>query len=161
VPTHAERRFLPYTPEQLFDLVAAIDRYPEFLPWCLAARIRTRTDDVLVGDLVIGFKMVREKFTSRVTLDRPRRIHVVYTEGPLRHLNNHWLFEPHPPDGEHPNGGTMLDFHIDFEFHSRLLQSLMGVLFNEAVKRMVHAFDARARQLYGAPLSVRASLERA
>ena len=150
MPTHAERRFLPYTPEQLFDLVAAIDRYPEFLPWCLAARIRTRTDELLVGDLVIGFRMVREKFSSRVTLERPNKIHVVYTDGPLRHLNNHWRFERVAPDARHPTGGTMLDFHIDFEFHSRLLQSLMGVLFNEAVKRMVAAFEARAMQLYGA-----------
>lgn len=149
MPTHAEKRLLPYTPEQLFDLVADVARYPEFLPWCLAARIQERSGDVLVADLVIGFKMVRERFTSRVTLDAPRRIDVAYTRGPLRYLNNHWLFEPRPPTPEFPGGGTLIDFYIDFEFHSKLLQSLIGVLFNEAVKRMVGAFETRAHQLYG------------
>ncbi len=148
MPTHAEKRVLPYTPEQLFDLVAAVDRYPEFLPWCVAARIRQRDGNAIVADLVIGFKMFRERFTSRVTLDRPRRIDVAYAEGPFRYLNNHWVFEPLPPSPETPAGGTLIDFYVDFEFHSRLLQSLISTLFNEAVKRMVHAFELRAKQLY-------------
>src|SRR5688572_30401039 len=138
MPTHAERRHLPYTPEQLFDLVAQVERYPEFLPWCLAVRIRSREGNVFVADLVIGFRMVREKFTSRVVLDRPRRIDVVYTHGPLRYLNNHWIFEPAP------DGGCVIDFFVDFEFHSKLLQKLIGALFNEAVRRMVDAFEGRA-----------------
>jgi coenzyme Q-binding protein COQ10 len=141
MPTHAERRFLPYRPEQLFDLVADVERYPEFLPWCVAVRIRERDDDVLVADLVIGFKMVRERFTSRVTLSYPERIDVEYTHGPLRHLNNHWVFEPVP-------NGCVIDFYVDFEFRSRVLQKLIGALFNEAVKRMVAAFETRAHQLY-------------
>jgi coenzyme Q-binding protein COQ10 len=149
--THAEQRLLPYTPEQLFDLVAAIDRYPEFLPWCVAARVRERNENVVVGDLVIGFKMIRERFTSRVTLDRPHRIGVAYLSGPMHYLDNHWTFTPVPSSPELPGGGTMIDFYVDFEFRSRLLQSLIGVLFHEAVKRMVAAFEARARQLYGAP----------
>ena len=147
--THAEQRFLPYAPEQLFDLVAAVDRYPEFLPWCVAARIRERNDTLMTADLVIGFKMIRERFTSRVKLDRPMRIDVEYLSGPMQYLNNHWTFTAVPPSAEHPRGGTMIDFFVDFEFRSRLLQSLIGVLFHEAVKRMVGAFETRAQQLYG------------
>lgn len=146
MPTHAERRVLPYRPEQLFDLVADIERYPEFLPWCIAARIKRREGDVILADLVIGFKMIRERFTSRVRLDRPNlRIDVAYTEGPFRYLNNHWIFEPAPHDS------CLLDFFVDFEFRSALLQKVIGVLFNEAVRRMVAAFEARARALYGQP----------
>jgi len=143
MPTHAERRRLPYSAEQLFDLVADVRRYPEFLPWCVGVRIRERTDKLLVADLLIGFKMVRERFSSRVVLDRPRRIDVTYSEGPFRHLNNHWIFIPEP------DGGCTIDFFVDFEFRSRLLQRVIEVLFNEAVRRMVSAFEARARALYG------------
>jgi coenzyme Q-binding protein COQ10 len=144
MPTHAEKRELPYRPEQLFDLVADIERYPEFLPWCVGARVRSREGDLVVADLVIGFKMVRERFTSRVKLDRPNlRIDVAYTEGPFRYLNNHWIFEPLP------NGRCRIDFYVDFEFRSSILQRIIGALFNEAVRRMVHAFETRARKLYG------------
>lgn len=145
MPTHAEKRVVAYTPEQLFDLVADVERYPEFLPWCLTARIKRREDRLIVADLVIGFRMLRDGFTSRVTLDRPRRIDVTYEQGPFRHLNNHWIFEPTA------DGGCLIDFYVDFEFRTRLLQRLMGVLFNEAVRHMVGAFEARARQLYGPP----------
>src|SRR6201984_3772457 len=92
MPTHAERRVLPYTPEQLFALGADVERYPEFLPWCVGARIRERRPDLIVADLIIGFRMFRERFTSRVRLDPPRRIDVEYTQGPFRYLNNHWVF---------------------------------------------------------------------
>lgn len=143
MPTHAEKRVLPYTPEQLFDLVAQVERYPEFLPWCVAARIRSREGNTVVADLVIGFKMVRERYTSRVTLERPRRIDVTYLEGPLKHMNNHWVFTPHA------SGGTEIDFFVDFEFHSKVLQALIGALFHEALRRLVGAFEVRARQLYG------------
>ena len=145
MPTHAERRLLPYTAEQLFDLVADVERYPEFLPWCLGARIRERRENTITADLLIGFRMVRERFTSRVVLDRPHRIDVSYTEGPFRYLNNHWNFH------SRPEGGCLIDFYVDFEFRSRMLQKIIEVLFNEAVKRMVGAFEARARQLYGTP----------
>jgi coenzyme Q-binding protein COQ10 len=144
MPTHAEERVLPYTPEQLFALVADVERYPEFLPWCVAARIRERRPELIVADLVIGFRMFRERFTSRVALDPPRRIDVAYTEGPFRYLNNHWIFEPVP-------GGSRIDFFVDFEFKSRLLQRVIEVLFGEAVRRMVAAFEHRAEQLYGKP----------
>jgi len=155
MPTHAEKRVLPYTPEQMFDLVAKIERYPEFLPWCVAARIRSRENDIVVADLVIGFKMVRERFTSRVTLDRPRRIDVSYIEGPLKYLNNHWHFHPHP------SGGTEIDFSVDFEFQSKMLQMLIGTLFHEALRRLVAAFEARAKQLYGSPAAGMAELRSA
>jgi coenzyme Q-binding protein COQ10 len=144
MPTHAEKRVLPYRPDQLFDLVADIERYPEFLPWCVGVRIRERQGDTVVADLIIGFKMIRERFTSRVKLDRPGlRIHVAYAEGPFRYLNNHWLFEPMP------NGHCRIDFYVDFEFRSQVLQRIIGALFNEAVRRMVSAFENRAKKLYG------------
>ncbi len=144
MPTHAEKRALPYTPEEMFRLVAEVERYPEFLPWCLASRIRKREGAVFWADLVIGFKMVRERFTSRVELNEPaRRIDVSYSEGPFKYLNNHWIFEP---DG---NGGTVIDFYVDFEFRNRVLQKIMGALFGEAVSRMVAAFEKRAHDLYG------------
>jgi coenzyme Q-binding protein COQ10 len=142
MPTHAEQRVLPYTPEQLFALVADIERYPEFLPWCLAARVKERRADLVVADMVIGFRMFRERFTSRVALDPPRLIDVTYAEGPFRRLNNHWVFEQAP-------GGCRIDFYVDFEFKSRLMQRLIEVLFGEAVRRMVGAFEKRARDLYG------------
>lgn len=145
MPTHAEKRSLPYTPEQLFALVADVQRYPEFLPWCLASRIRRRDGNVLYADLIIGFRMFREKFTSRVTLQEPHRIDVAYLDGPLQYLNNHWIFH------RTTDGGTIIDFCVDFEFRSKVLQALIGALFNEAVKRMVHAFELRAHQLYGEP----------
>jgi coenzyme Q-binding protein COQ10 len=145
MPTHAEHRRLPYTPEQLFDLVADVERYPEFLPWCLGARIRERKGSTITADLLIGFRMVRERFTSRVVLDRPGRIDVSYSEGPFRYLNNHWDFI------RQPDGSCLIDFYVDFEFRSRLLQKIIEVLFHEAVKRMVGAFEGRARQLYGTP----------
>jgi coenzyme Q-binding protein COQ10 len=135
---------LPYTPEQMYALVADIERYPEFLPWCVAARIRERRADFVSADLVIGFKMFRERFTSNVKLDPPGRIDVTYVEGPFRYLNNHWSFERAP-------GGCRIDFFVDFEFKSRLLQKMIAVLFGEAVRRMVAAFEGRARQLYGNP----------
>jgi coenzyme Q-binding protein COQ10 len=143
MPTHAEQRVLPYSPEQLFDLVADVERYPEFLPWCIGARVRRREGDLVVADLLIGFKMFRERFTSRVALDRPQRIDVSYEEGPFRYLNNHWIFEPMP------DGSCRIDFFVDFEFRSAILQKIIGVLFNEAVRRRVSAFETRARQLYG------------
>lgn len=147
MPTHAEKRILPFTPEQMFNLVADVDRYPEFLPWCVATRIRSRDGDEMVADMVIGFKMFREKYTSRVRLDRPGRVDVVYEQGPFKYLNNHWIFSPR----EGPNGEAEveIDFFVDFEFRSPLLQKVIGAVFNEAVQRMVNAFEARAHRLYG------------
>ena len=143
MPTHAERRILPYSPKQLYDLVADVEHYPELLPWCVAARIREQGENRVVADLVIGFKMFRERFTSRVRLNpEALRIDVAYTEGPFKYLTNHWVFEDHPD-------GCTIDFYVDFEFRSRLLQKVVAVLFEEAVRRMVGAFETRARALYG------------
>jgi coenzyme Q-binding protein COQ10 len=144
VPTHAEKRTLPYTPDQMFQLVADVDKYPQFLPWCAGARVRTRTETELFADLTIGFGPFRESFTSRVTLDRPHKVVVTYENGPFRYLNNQWTFEADPV-------GCRVNFFVDFEFKSRLLQSAIGVVFNEAVRRMVNAFLVRARAVYGAP----------
>lgn len=142
MPTHAQQTFMPYRPDQLFDLVADVGRYPEFLPWCVGARVREKSDTHLVADLVIGFKVFRERFTSHVALDRPGHIHVRYEEGPFRYLNNHWKFLPEAH-------GTTVDFYVDFEFRSRILQAAIGVVFNEAVRVMVAAFERRARRVYG------------
>ena len=144
MPTHAEQKVLPYTPEQLFALVADVERYPEFLPWCVGARVRERRGNVIVADLIIGFRMFRERFTSRVTLNPTQRIDVAYTEGPFKYLDNHWNFERVP-------GGCRIDFFVDFEFRSKILQRVIEMLFHEAVRRMVAAFEARADQLYGHP----------
>ena len=144
MPTHAERRVLPYSPEQLFDMVADVRRYPEFLPWCVGARIVSTTETELIADLTIGFKMFRETFRSQVTLDRPDHLHVRYLNGPFRYLNNHWRFKP-------VQGGTEVDFFVDFEFRSRLLQAVIGTVFNEAVRLMVRAFERRAMVLYRRP----------
>ena len=151
MPRYTEQRVLPYTPEQLYALVADVEHYPEFLPWCVAARIRERRADFISADLVIGFKMFRERFTSNVKLSPPDRIEVTYAEGPFRYLENHWLFESVP-------GGCCIDFFVDFEFKSRLLQKAIELLFGEAVRRMVAAFEGRAHQLYGKPAPGRAGV---
>ena len=142
MPTHAEKRVLRYTPEQLFALVADVRRYPEFLPWCVGARVITQTETELTADLTIGFKMFRESFRSRVTLDKPRHVAVSYEKGPFRYLNNSWTFTP-------VAGGTEVNFFVDFEFRNALLQTVIGVVFNEAVRLMVRAFERRAMVLYG------------
>ena len=145
MPKHSEQKVLPYRPEQLFELVADVGRYPEFLPWCLAARILKQGDARLEAELVIGFKGIKERFVSIVDLDRTNhRIDVTYQEGPFKFLENHWHFLSHDKDS------CLLDFNVDFEFRSRLLQTVIGPLFNEAVRRMVHAFETRAEDLYGA-----------
>ncbi len=145
MPVHKEKRVLPYTSDQLYRLVVDIERYPEFLPWCLGARIKTRQERLIVADLIIGFKMFRERFTSRVVPNAAeQRIDVTYAEGPFRYLENHWIFIDHPE-------GCEIDFYVDFEFRSKLLQKVIEGLFHEAVRRMVAAFETRARDLYGLP----------
>ncbi|MGM0586293.1 MAG: type II toxin-antitoxin system RatA family toxin [Pseudomonadota bacterium] len=149
MPTHAEKRRMPYSADEMYALIADVTSYPEFLPWCSAARIRSRTEredgtEVIDADLVISFKVFRERFTSRVTLHPDEnRIDVAYLEGPFRYLNNHWKFDP--VDDTHCD----VDFFVDFQFRSAMLQRLIGVVFNEAMHRIVRAFEARAAQLYG------------
>jgi coenzyme Q-binding protein COQ10 len=146
MPTHAERQIIPYRPDQLFDLVADVAKYPQFLPWCVAARVRHRTEHELLADMTIGFGPFRETFATRDTLDRPRTVKVRYETGPFRYLNNEWNFLPH-------ENGTEVAFFVDFEFRSRILQAAIGVVFNEAVRRMVNAFQKRARDVYGPPIA--------
>ena len=147
MPTHAEKRKLPYSPEQLFAVVAEVEKYPEFLPWCLASRITRRDGDVFYADLVIGYKMVREKFGSKVTALKPDHVHVEYLSGPMKYLSNHWRFLPEEgPEGEE---GCTIDFFVDFEFKNKFFQNLMEVFFDKAVRKMVGAFEERAHELYG------------
>lgn len=144
---HTEEKVLPFKPDEIFELVADVAKYPEFLPWCTGARVRdkqpTETGHAMVADLMIGFKMVRERFTSRVDVNRQeRKIDVEYIQGPFKHLKNHWTFTPTSA------GACQIDFYLEFEFSSVMLQKLIGVLFHEAVRRMVAAFEARAYQIY-------------
>ena len=142
--THSEQRVVPFRPDQMFDLVADVRRYPEFLPWCVGSRIRSEREAEIVADLMIGYKLVRERFTSRVILDRSAwRIDAQYADGPFKHLDSYWVF------GEHPDG-CLVDFHVEFEFRSVMLQKIIATLFNEAAKRMVAAFEDRAQTMYGA-----------
>lgn len=139
---HSEKRIIHHTPEELFDLVADVKLYPEFLPWCLAARIRSQTDKELLADLIIGFQVFKEQFTSKVELNRKDLIiDTTYADGPFRYLRNYWKFLAHP-------SGCEIDFYVDFEFKNRLLQTVMETLFTEAVRRMVRAFENRADALY-------------
>lgn len=143
MPRHTETRNLPYTPEQLFDLVADVGHYQEFLPWVAATRVRSNSDTQMVADLVVGFSSLKETFTSRVTKERPTRIHVEYIDGPLKYLHNSWKFR------SDDKGGSDVDFCVDFAFKSRIFESLAGQMFDRALRRMINAFEARAHQLYG------------
>ena len=146
MPCYDVTRHVPFAPDRMFDLVADVDSYPEFLPWCIGVRIRDREDQTFLADLIIGFKMLREKYTSRVHLHRETQsIQFEYLDGPFKHLDNAWKFQTAP------DGGTLIQFHIDFEFRSRLLQSLIGKMFGEAVSVMVNAFERRAHAIYGVP----------
>lgn len=145
MPSHREKRHLPYTKEQVYGVVAEVEKYPEFLPWCTACRVRRRQGEATAfyADMVVSFKVYRERFTSKVTPDPYDRIKVEYIDGPFRYLVNTWQFS------EADDGGCNIDFFVDFEFRSRILQKLIGLLFNEAIQRMVRAFEGRARDLYG------------
>ena len=143
MPRHSETRHLPYTTDQLFDLVADVARYDEFLPWVVAVRVRSSSETETVADLVVGFNAFKERFTSRVEKERPGRICVDYIEGPLKFLHNEWRFEPSP------DGGTDVHFAVDFAFKSRLFETLAGAMFDRALRRMIGAFEQRAAALYG------------
>ncbi len=147
MPTHSETRRLPYSADQIYALVADVARYPEFLPWCAAARIRKVTEMgdhmVMEADLVISFKVFRERFGSRVGLwPSERRIETTYLDGPFRHMESRW-------EVREAEGGCEVDFHVDFEFRNAILQSVIGVVFNDAMQRIVRAFERRATELYG------------
>jgi len=148
MPQHHETRSLPFSAEQMFALVADVARYPEFLPWNAAARIRSREPvsggEVMEADLVISFKVFREKFGSRVTLlPGQGRILTEYLDGPFKHLKSVWSF------ADRPEGGSTVSFDVDFEFRNPILAGVIGLVFNEAMHRIVAAFEARAVALYG------------
>jgi len=143
MPRHSETKHLPYTPEQLFELVADVARYDEFLPWVTAVRVRSNSETEMVADLIVGFNAFKERFTSKVTKHRPDRICVDYVEGPLKYLKNEWKFE------RANDGGTDLFFSVDFAFKSRIFESLAGAMFDRALRRMTGAFEQRAAALYG------------
>ena len=150
MPQHKDSRILPYTADQMYALVADIERYPEFLPWYSAARIRARrpgpeADSELVeADLVISFKVFRERFGSRVTLwPQQKRIDTEYLDGPFKYLKSGWSF------ADLPHGSCKVDFFVDFEFRNAILGKVIGVVFGEAMSRIVRAFEDRARALYG------------
>jgi len=147
MPTHSETRRLPYTPQQMYQLVADVARYPEFLPWCAAARIRSRRPqgaaEVMEADLVISFKVFRERFGSRVTLwPDDMSIDTEYLDGPFRYLQSNWRFRP-------AEGGCEVEFFVDFEFRNKVLQGVIGVVFHDAMQRIVRAFERRAAELHG------------
>lgn len=147
---HHDIQYSPYTPRQIFDLVADVPRYPEFLPWCRAARILKRYDDnTFLAELVIAYKGLSERYTSRVELvpaeseTGRHAIHVEMTEGPFHHLTNDWKFMPEE------EGGTAIELDLDFAFNSRILEALIGKFFALATGRMAEAFKRRADELYG------------
>jgi coenzyme Q-binding protein COQ10 len=147
MPSFTTRRRVPYTPAQMFDLVADVERYPHFLPLCEALTVRSREEQadrtVIVATMVAGYQAIRESFTTRVTLlPTEPRVLVEYLDGPFRRLENRWLFKPVP-------GGCEVDFYIDYEFRNPMLGLLVGALFDKAFRRFAEAFEARARAVYG------------
>ncbi|WP_283967723.1 type II toxin-antitoxin system RatA family toxin [Tritonibacter sp. AK171] len=148
MPTHSETRPMPYSAQQMYDLVADVGSYPKFLPWCAAARIRSRTpqgaSEVMEADLVISFKVFRERFGSRVVLHPDdHKIDTEYLDGPFRYMKSNWAF------ADRADGGCDVSFFVDFEFKNAVLQGIIGVVFNEAMQRIVRAFERRAAELYG------------
>lgn len=147
MPGIRETRRLPYTAEQMFDLVADVGHYPDFLPWVVATRVRSDDGKEMVADMLVGFKALREKFTSRVIKERPNRLEVIYVDGPMRDLDNVWHFR------SLPEGGCELDFCVDFTFKNKMFEMLAGSYFDRAFHKMVAAFEARADVLYGSSSS--------
>lgn len=150
MPTHAEKRIMPYSADQMFALIADIGSYPEFLPWCAGARVRSRAPladgagEVIEADLIISFKVFREKFGTRVTLTPAKKTIVSeYIEGPFKFLISKWAFR------ELDDGGCEVNYHVEFEFKNKILQKAAGMFFSEAQKQIMNAFEKRARELYG------------
>jgi coenzyme Q-binding protein COQ10 len=147
MPGIHETRRLPYSAEQMFDLVADVGCYGEFLPWVIATRVKSDSESEMVADMLVGFNALREKFTSRVLKQRPERIEVIYLDGPLQDLDNVWHFRSLGPDA------CEIDFHVEFTFRSAIFEKLAGQYFDRAFRKMVAAFEERARALYGSSSS--------
>jgi coenzyme Q-binding protein COQ10 len=143
LPRIVETRVLPWSAEQMFDLVADVRRYPEFLPWVIATRVRSDGEHEMVADMLVGFNALRERFTSKVKKDRPRMIDVDYVEGPMKELDNVWHFTPST------DGGCTVDFRVDFTFRNPIFEALAGSYLDRAFRKLVSAFEARAAALYG------------
>ena len=139
---HEERRLINHTSSNLFKLVSDVKKYPEFLPWCLGARVKNKCENNFEADLIIGFKIYKEIYSSEITLDNiNKKIIVNYKDGPFEYLDNYWIFKD-------DKNGCEVEFMVDFKFKSIFLQTLMETLFSEAVKRMVRAFEKRANELF-------------
>ncbi|EJK84815.1 type II toxin-antitoxin system RatA family toxin [Rhizobium sp. AP16] len=146
MPQFETHRPVPHTPDQMFDLVADVERYPEFLPLCDALVIRNRKERdgkvLLVADMTVGYKAIRETFTTQVLLNKAERaIDVKYIDGPFKYLDNRWRFQP-------AENGSVIDFFIDYEFKSRILGALMGSMFDRAFRMFTDAFETRAGKIY-------------
>lgn len=142
MPRIAETRDLAWTPEQMFDLVADVKRYPEFLPWVVGTRVRSDDGHEMIADMMVGFSALREKFTSKVRKDRPNTITVDYLDGPMKSLSNTWVFAPNE------SGGCRIDFVCEFTFRSAIFEKLAGQYLDRAFRKMVTAFETRAAKLY-------------
>ncbi|MHC2106031.1 MULTISPECIES: type II toxin-antitoxin system RatA family toxin [unclassified Methylobacterium] len=154
MPSFRVTRTVRHSPQQMYDLVADVERYPEFLPLCESLRVIRRQQvqhqdmpeggEVLIAEMGVGYKAIRERFTTRVSLDPANhKIVAEYIDGPFRHLENRWLFK------EAPNGGCAVDFFITYEFKSRTLGLLMGTMFDRAFRKFTDAFEGRANRMYG------------
>lgn len=143
MPHHHEQRILPHSAGQMFDLVADVKSYPEFLPWVSAIRIRKDDEQEMLADMVVGFKSLRETFSSRVLKTPKSSIVVDYLDGPMKHLHNAWKF------ADLPEGGSMVDFTVDFSFRNKMFEALAGQFFDSALRKMTSAFIERADKLYG------------
>lgn len=144
MPTHSETKLLPHTSHEMFTLVSDVARYPEFLPWCSGARILSENDETIIAELSIGYKMISEKFVSRVHLDpESKTIHVNYISGPLKYLRNEWRFR------DMPENSCRVDFFVHFEFSNPILSKMMNMFFDVAFRRMVQSFENRAEEIYG------------
>ena len=139
---HKEQRFLPFTAQQMYDLVVDVRRYPEFLPWVVAMRVRSESEAETIADMVVGFKQLREQFTSRVIKSNGQKVEIDYLDGPLKELHNVWLFAD-------VDGGCTIDFEVKFTFKNRVFQAIAGQFFESALRKMIAAFETRAQALYG------------
>lgn len=138
---HRETRIVPYSADLMYRVVAEVERYPEFLPWVLGLRVKSRSGNIVIAEMLVGYRSFRERYTSKVTLDpEARRIDVVQTEGPFRKLENHWRFTPKGEDCE-------IEFAIDFEFRNRLMGAVAGQAFEKVLLKMSEAFEQRAAAL--------------
>ncbi len=143
MPSISETRQLPYSPEQLFNIVADVEKYPDFLPWVVATRVTENSETRMKADMLVGFKAIREKFTSEVDKDAPNSIRVHYIDGPLKDLDNLWTFKTDE------QGGCELFFSVEFSFKSKMFEALAGQYIDRAFRKMVAAFEERAELLYG------------